>query len=101
MMYSSLDRKPLTNAVEVHMRRLPLLAALILLPALETPLFAQTPVAWRWQEKDQFFVEWKAHLRTSRKTAGQEGDMEEDVAVVYRVTVLKQLPDRGVELEAS
>jgi formylglycine-generating enzyme required for sulfatase activity/tetratricopeptide (TPR) repeat protein len=82
------------------MRRLPLFAAFLIFATLESPLFAQASLAWRWQEKDQFYVEWKAHMLTARKTAGQEGNMDEEVSVVYRVTVLKQLPDRGVELEA-
>ncbi|HYT89237.1 MAG TPA: hypothetical protein VEL76_11075, partial [Gemmataceae bacterium] len=83
------------------MRQLPLFAAFVVFAALESSLFAQAPLAWRWQEKDQCYVEWKTHILTSRKTAGREGDMDEEVAVVYRVTVLKQFPDRGVELEAA
>jgi tetratricopeptide (TPR) repeat protein len=84
------------------MPRSPWLAAVLLLSLSARPGAAQAPLAWRWQEKDQFYVEWTAHISTAHKTAAEEkwpAFVEESTRAVFRVTVLKRLPDGGVELE--
>jgi tetratricopeptide (TPR) repeat protein len=78
------------------------LAAVLLLSLAARPAAAQAPLAWRWQEKDQFYVEWAAHIKTAHKTTREEKwplPVEERTRVVFRATVLKCQPDGGMELE--
>jgi tetratricopeptide (TPR) repeat protein len=78
------------------------LAAVLLLSLSARPAAAQAPLAWHWQEKDQFYVEWTAHIKTAHKTALDEKwplPAEERTRAVFRVTVLKHQSDGGTELE--
>jgi tetratricopeptide (TPR) repeat protein len=78
------------------------LAAVLLLSLAVRPAAAQAPLAWRWQEKDQFYFEWTAHIKTAHKGTRETAwpaPVEEMTRVVFRVTVLKRQPDGGVELE--
>jgi tetratricopeptide (TPR) repeat protein len=78
--------------------------AAVLLLSLACPALAQAPLAWRFQEKETFRVEWSTTLdsyhRTARETAWNKlGDGTEKITAVLRFTVLKALPDGGAELE--
>src|SRR5207245_1871384 len=80
------------------------LAAALLLSLPASPARAQAPLAWRLQEKDRFYVEWSTTIDTDHKRADEKewkkmAKEAEKVTAVLRVTVLKALPDGGVELE--
>jgi tetratricopeptide (TPR) repeat protein len=85
------------------------LAAVVLLSVLTRSAFAQAPLAWRWQQQDAFYVEWKTYIDTARKTADAHGQlkadpkavqrMSEDLTTVYRVALLNRHADGAVDLE--
>src|SRR5262245_56167417 len=54
---------------EATMPRSRWLAAVLLLCLSARHAAAQAPLAWHWQEKDPFYVEWTAHIKTAHKTA--------------------------------
>jgi tetratricopeptide (TPR) repeat protein len=82
----------------------PWFAAVLLLSLPASPALAQAPLAWRFQQKDQFHVEWSTAINTEHKTSREKewnklAREAEKLTAVLRVTVLKSLPDGGAELE--
>ncbi len=71
----------------------------LLLGVLAGPAPAQTPLAWRLKEKDQFWTEWNClQLKHTRLNQQRTAEMEE-TTVVSRITVLQKNPDRSIVVE--
>jgi formylglycine-generating enzyme required for sulfatase activity len=71
----------------------------LLLALLAGPAPAQTPLAWRLKEKEQFWTEWNClQVKHTRLNQQRTAEMEE-TTVVSRITVLRENPDRSIVVE--
>ncbi len=81
----------------VPTRTLPVVV--LLSGVLAAPAAAQTSLAWRLAEKDQFWTEWNCLQLHRNQMNQQRAESMEETTVVSRFTVLEENPDRSVVVE--
>lgn len=78
------------------MRMLPLLVLTWTTAAAQ----AGEPLAWKWKEKDQFYVEYSTEFKETAKLLCNDIKQEEKLSGLFRITVKESLKD-GVVLEVK
>jgi sulfatase modifying factor 1 len=71
----------------------------LLFAVLAGPAAAQTSLAWRFEEKDQFWTEWDCLQVRRNQVNQQRAASMEETTVVSRFTVLRKDPDGSIVLE--
>jgi formylglycine-generating enzyme required for sulfatase activity len=62
---------------------------------------AEAPLAWRFKDKDRFWVEAKGHRVSKTRQNGQSSESAGTCADLCRVTVLEARPEGGAVLELT